>query len=97
MDWPDSFLKYFIFPELFNGIGHTKKMPFYKCQRRLMMNFMSYDFGLKFDEKLSDQEIKNRIDEFDVIIILERLVESLILLEKCFEHGFGGYYFGFIL
>ena len=46
------------------------------------MNFMSADFGLDWKRRLTFTEIENRVNEFDVIIILERLVESLILVKN---------------
>ena len=45
------------------------------------MNYMSMNFGLDFDRHLSDQEIQAKIDEFDIVIILERSLESLLLLK----------------
>ena len=46
------------------------------------MNYMSADFGLDWKNPLSNQEIEKRVQEFDVIIILERLIESLILVKN---------------
>ena len=46
------------------------------------MNYMSADFGLAWKHPLSNHVIEKRVLEFDVIIILERLIESLILVKN---------------
>ena len=47
------------------------------------MNYLSKVYGLEWREKISDVSIiENRVKEFDVIIILERLIESLILVKN---------------
>ena len=51
------------------------------------MNMMSFEYGLDWRKPVSDEKIEEVINQFDLIIILERLVESLILLKKllCME------------
>ena len=54
------------------------------------MNMMSFEYGLDWRRPLGDdgnKEIEEVIDQFDLIIVLERLVESLILLKRllCME------------
>ena len=46
------------------------------------MNYMSFDFGLDWKRKISTEEIEAVVNQFDVIIVLERLTESLILLKQ---------------
>lgn len=45
------------------------------------LNFMSFDFGLNWKYKMSIAEIEETVNQFDVVIVLERLAESLILLK----------------
>ena len=45
------------------------------------LNFMSFDFGLEWTQPNSQNNIQNVVDQFDLILILERLPESLILLK----------------
>ena len=46
------------------------------------VNQMSFDFGLEWREEISKDTISKSLDDFDFIIILERLTESLILLKN---------------
>ena len=52
------------------------------------LNSMSFDFGLDWkNDNLSEQTIEKVVNQFDVIIILERLPESFILIKNllCME------------
>ena len=46
------------------------------------LNHQSFDFNLPYKSLGSDLEIKNRLLEFDVVIVLERLHESLIIMKS---------------
>ena len=50
-------------------------------------NTMSKDFGLDWKEKISHRDLSKVVNQFDFIIVLERLTESLILLKHilCME------------
>ena len=45
------------------------------------MNYMSHNFGLPFDEYVTDEAIRQKVAEFDLIIVLERSLESLLMLK----------------
>lgn len=53
------------------------------------LNFLSFEFGLNWKYKMSLEEIEETVNQFDVIIVLERLAESLILLKNlmCMDYS----------
>lgn len=46
------------------------------------VNHQAYDFGLEVNRNYSESEIRQHLSQFDLILVLEKITESLILLKN---------------